>query len=299
MTTAEKTRNCLPRRMILAMAASAIGLAVAPGVAAASAADLIDLKVVDRETGQAARVWRHAGRLFVAGRPGARYSLRVTNNTGGRVLVVMSVDGVNILTGETAGYGQRGYVFRPYESYDVSGWRKSAAEVAAFTFAPLPRSYAALTGRPGDVGVIGIAAFTERVAIPLAVSPAVRSQSRERSAADSASESIVTGSRAAPSAAGAPPALNLPAPSTEAAAAERRSERLGTGHGERERSIVTTVPFERATSYPQLVRRIEYDSTDNLIASGVIPRPRMPSRPPRPFPNSDRDGYVPDPPARR
>ena len=84
------------------------------GDGAQAAADLVDLQVMDRETGQPLRVWRHRGRLFVAGQPGARYSLRVTNNTGGRVLVVMSVDGVNILTGETAGYGQRGYVFGPY-----------------------------------------------------------------------------------------------------------------------------------------------------------------------------------------
>ena len=96
-------------------------------------------------------------------RPGARYSLRVTNHTDGRVLVVMSVDGVNILTGETAGYGQRGYVFAPHESLDLTGWRKSRREVAAFTFAPLPQSYAARTGRPADVGVIGIAVFKEKI----------------------------------------------------------------------------------------------------------------------------------------
>ncbi|HEX7944029.1 MAG TPA: hypothetical protein VF495_05150, partial [Phenylobacterium sp.] len=117
MTTAARTTTALHRRTVLAMAISTLGLA---GAARADVpADLVDLKVVDRETGETARVWRHAGRLFVAGRPGARYSLRVTNNSAGRVLVVMSVDGVNILTGETAGYDQRGYVFRPYESYDV------------------------------------------------------------------------------------------------------------------------------------------------------------------------------------
>jgi hypothetical protein len=251
--------------------------------------------VVDRETGQVARVWRHAGRLFVAGRPGARYSLRVTNNTGGRVLVVMSVDGVNILTGQTAAYSQRGYVFDPYQSYEVSGWRKSETEVAAFTFAPLSRSYAARTGRPGDVGVIGLAAFTERLVPPAVAAAPVVPQS---SAGDDA---VVTGSRVAR----APPALAIPAapsaraaPSAEAAA---RSEKLGTGHGAREWSAVTTVGFERATSYPQLVRRIEYDSYENLVASGVIPRPRpAPPRPPRPFPLSpDGGGYVPDPPAWR
>ena len=74
----------------------------------------------------------------------------------------MSVDGVNVLTGETAAYGQRGYVLDPYETYDVTGWRKSNAEVAAFNFASLSASYAARTGRPGDVGVIGVAVFKEK-----------------------------------------------------------------------------------------------------------------------------------------
>src|SRR5215212_7355497 len=109
MTMPERTMTSLRRRAVLAMAVSAIGFA---GAAKAQvAADLVDLTVVDRETGQSLQVWRRDGRLFVAGQPGARYSLRVTNHTGGRVLVVMSVDGVNILTGEPAGYGQRGYVF--------------------------------------------------------------------------------------------------------------------------------------------------------------------------------------------
>src|SRR5437868_1592504 len=125
------------------MAAAVMAMAMA-GLAGAAQAyvapDPVDLSVVDRESGQVLRIWRHHGRQFVAGRPGARYSLRVTNRTAGRVLVVLSVDGVNILTGETADYGQRGYVFSPYESYDLSGWRKSDTEIAAFTFAPLSQS---------------------------------------------------------------------------------------------------------------------------------------------------------------
>ncbi|MDP3174177.1 MAG: hypothetical protein Q8M88_07065, partial [Phenylobacterium sp.] len=162
MATAEDTRTSLRRRIVLG-AVAAIAMISAPGARATSPA-LVDLQIIDRETGQAARVWPHGGRLFAAGQPGARYSLRVINNPPARVLVVMSVDGVNILTGETAGFGQRGYVFGPYETYDVNGWRKSDTAVAAFTFAPLSRSYAARTGRPNDVGVIGIAAFTERAA---------------------------------------------------------------------------------------------------------------------------------------
>src|SRR5579863_5209149 len=162
-------RMLVQRRTLLASAAAAMGLVFAAGAQAYPYANPVpvDLQVVDRETGQVLRLWRHEGRLFVAGQPGDRYSLRVTNRTDRRVLVVMSVDGVNILSGETAGYDQRGYIFGPRESYDLSGWRKSLSEVADFTFARLPESYAARTGRPQNVGVIGIAVFNEKVEAPV------------------------------------------------------------------------------------------------------------------------------------
>lgn len=291
MTKLDDTKKMLQRRALLA-AMAALGLSGA-ACAQTSHYALVDLEIVDRETGEAAQVWRHGGRLYTTGRPGARYSLRVTNNTGGRVLVVMSVDGVNVLTGQTAGYGQRGYVFGPYEAYDVNGWRKSDSEVAAFKFAPLSRSYAARTGRPDDVGVIGIAAFTERARAPLAVSPEARERYRSESLADSASPQM----RAQPS---APAGASLAAQAAPYAEASRPSERLGTGHGAREWSMVTSVPFERSSPFPRYVQRIEYDSYENLVASGVIPKRRpSPSRP-RPFPSSsDRNGYVPDPPSWR
>jgi hypothetical protein len=280
-------RTALRRRTLLAAAVCAMALTT--GVSAGSVTPtLVDVEVVDRETGDAARVWTWAGRRFVAGQPGARYSLRVSNNTPSRVLAVMSVDGVNILSGETAGFGQRGYVLGPYESYDVSGWRKSDTEIAAFTFAPLRRSYAARTGRPQDVGVIGVAAFAERARPPLVSAPQPRPQVRGRVASESAEDIVVTGRRA--------PA----APAAAAGEAAPRSERLGTGHGAREWAAVRSVRFERATSYPQSVQRLEYDSHDNLVAAGVIPRRRPAPPRPRAFPSSpERNGYVPDPPGGR
>jgi hypothetical protein len=295
VATTERTMTTLRRRTVLAtvLAVAVSGIGVGGAAKADVAGDLVDLTVVDRSRGEPLRTWRHHGRLFVAGQPGARYSLRVANHSGGRVLVVMSVDGVNILTGETAAYGQRGYVFEPYQSYDVSGWRKSDTEVAAFTFAPLPQSYAARTGRPADVGVIGIAAFKERVVAPVAA------------ADNSISEIVVTGQRVAPPAAASPPPARAPSgrasePSDPIVTAERRAEKLGTGHGAREWSVAYTVPFERASASPQLIRRIEYDSYENLVASGVIGRPwDGDRRPPRAFPlTPDGRGYVPDPPGR-
>lgn len=278
----------LGRRAILVGAMAAIGLAVS-AQAQAQGRQLVDLQVIDRETGETARVWRRDGRLYVAGRPGARYGLRITNNSSGRVLVVMSVDGVNVLTGQTAGYNQKGYILRPYVSADVNGWRKSDTQVAAFTFAPLSKSYAARTGRPGDVGVIGIAVFRERSREPIVVGPAMPEY--RAGDADYPEEAQARVQSAPPPvvAPAAPSARRAPAPE-----AAQSAERLGTGHGAREWSAVSTVAFERATSYPQFTSQIEYDSFDNLVARGVIPRGRRAPSPPRPFPTEP--GYVPDPP---
>ncbi len=305
----------LRRRTVLATAIAAICL----GGAGCAHADPVDLTVVDRATGQPLRVWRHDGRLFVAGRPGGRYSLRVSNHTDGRVLVVMSVDGINILSGETANYDQRGYVFGPHESYDVSGWRKSDTEVAAFNFARLAQSYAARTGRPADVGVIGMVVFNERVAAPVEMAPepdpdSAYDSERESSRADDAVAGrssmappvVVPSPQSVPAIPPPPPPAALMAPSARAEGpaqpsatvmAQRQDEKLGTAHGAREWSAITIVPFERATAYPQFVRQIEYDTYDNLVAIGVIPPSWSPGHRPQPFPlNSDGAGYVPDPP---
>jgi hypothetical protein len=73
-------------------------------------------------------------------------------------------------------------------------------------------------------------------------------------------------------------------------------ERLGTGHGAREYSHVTHVDFQRATSAPEQLVRIRYDSVERLVAAGVIPRRSPPPTGPRPFPGDPAPGYVPDPP---
>src|SRR5689334_17408407 len=86
---------------------------------------LADVSVVDRASGRLLPLHPHDGELWVEGRPGARYAIRVRNAQGLRLLAVTSVDGVNVVTGETAALDQRGYVFEPWSSYDIAGWRKS------------------------------------------------------------------------------------------------------------------------------------------------------------------------------
>ena len=79
------------------------------------------------------------GRHWVVGTPGHEYSIRYCNTTPGRVLAVMSVDGVNVVSGDTAAPSQSGYVLSAYECADIQGWRKSLARTAAFYFTELPR----------------------------------------------------------------------------------------------------------------------------------------------------------------
>ena len=131
---------------------------------------LTDINVIDRDSGATLPVYRHRGDYWVAGRPGGRYAVSVRNASGERVLGVISVDGVNVVSGETASWEQTGYVLSPWQSFDISGWRKSDAEVAAFHFAASQASYAARTGRPDHVGVIGVAVFREKLPPPPPVS---------------------------------------------------------------------------------------------------------------------------------
>jgi hypothetical protein len=261
--------------------------------APARAGNLLDLAVVDRDTGTTLPAYADRGRFYVAGTPGHRYSVRLTNRSGGRVLAVLSVDGVNAVSGQTASPDQTGYVLDAWESTEISGWRKNLDEVAQFNFTALPNSYAARTGRPANVGVIGVAVFTERTPVwhqreeianqsaPQAPASAPMDRDSETQRADSAA---VGAARSMP----APPAAQA-----KAQAFARRDERLGTGHGAREVAHVDTTTFERASQRPVETVAIWYDSYANLIAQGVIERP-IARREPRPFPGV----FVPDPPPR-
>ncbi|MGH8453401.1 MAG: hypothetical protein ACRES4_01915 [Nevskiales bacterium] len=239
---------------------------------------LTDVRIYDRKTNNLLPVYEYEGRYFVAGEPGHEYSLRLSSRSGGRLLAVTSVDGVNVISGETAAPDQTGYVLDPWSGTDIAGWRKSMERIAAFYFTRLKNSYAARTGRPNDVGVIGVALFRERMPEPPPV-PCCWPFRSDRSESESRDQA---------SGAASPEAARESAP----AQAQRKSERLGTGHGRSEQSVVSYTDFERASSTPDEVIAIYYDSHRNLLAQGVIPQPRYASTGrPSPFPGS----FVPDP----
>lgn len=237
---------------------------------------LIDLSVYDRTDGKRLAVYWHEGRAYVVGKPGNEYTVSLRNRLRDDVLAVVSVDGVNVISGETANPNQTGYVFSSYEGYNILGWRKSLSETAAFYFTALPDSYAARTGRPDNVGVIGVAVYRRKPA-PQPIAPFPQSAPAPYSRGDGAAAMEREAAAAA-------------ADSSRLAAAKQQAERLGTGHGRRETSVVQNVAFERATPSPAETITLYYDSYSNLLARGIIREPVPVAPLPRPFP-----GFVSDP----
>src|SRR4026207_933667 len=96
---------------------AALALCAAAGSAGAIG-NLADITIYDRAEGRTLPVYRHEGRYYVVGRPGNEYRAGVRNRTGAGVLTVVSVDGVNAVSGETASWDQTGYVLGANQSYD-------------------------------------------------------------------------------------------------------------------------------------------------------------------------------------
>ena len=101
------------------------------------------------------------GKRIVIGENGNHYEVRLENRTKKRLEVVLSVDGLNVLTGKAANPSQHGFVLEPRQTYDVDGFRKDSMNVRSFVFGSVARSQANAKGGASNVGVIGLAVFEE------------------------------------------------------------------------------------------------------------------------------------------
>lgn len=249
---------------------------------AAARGQLLSVEVVGHQRHQQRLpMFQHQGRWYVGGEHGQPYGLLLRNHSAGRLLVVVSVDGVNVLNGEPAAADQSGYIIAPYGGVSIDGWRKSRESVAEFVFTAPEDSYAERTGQGGNTGILGFAVFEE--AVP---PPEVEVFRRRESA------------KAMPPAPGSRDrSLENESMSAQAPAAIERSD-LGTGHGERLHSPVREVRFQRATRRPAETLRIQYASLAQLERRRIALRAPWQVPPerdgPDPFPGEGR--FVPDPP---
>jgi hypothetical protein len=105
------------------------------------------------------------GRTLIEGEDGQRYKIVVRNATTARFEIVASVDGLDVVDGKPADPNRRGYIVDPHDTLVIDGFRTSDANVAAFRFGRVSDSYAAQTSGDRNVGVVGLAIFSERGAV--------------------------------------------------------------------------------------------------------------------------------------
>ena len=125
------------KRLPALLLSSCLLLPSAPAVAAS----LVRIDIVDREQGRWLPEYRARGEAWIAGTPGHRYAVRLTNTSGERVLAVLSIDSVNALPARPRP-SQPGYVLEPGERRN-RGLAQSWQDVAAFVFTSPDRSYTA------------------------------------------------------------------------------------------------------------------------------------------------------------
>jgi len=276
---------------------------------------------LESPSGGTIQTFWHDGSLYVSGQNGARYNLRLQNNTGERVEAVVTVDGRDVVSGQLGNYkSQRGYVMDPYGSVVIEGFRQSLDQVAAFRFTDIGNSYSARRGSPQHVGVIGVAVFKEYQprrrpspppAVPIATRPYYEPHGGDAGGYDYKRESSAPASKSAeaPSSSSSPPhggAYDRDDAVYEEAAPRMRSNRLGTEYGESTYSSVREVSFTRKHKRrPDSLLTVYYDSLDGLRARGVPVDPVYHHPPPlypaQPFPNDGErhNQYAPPPPGPR
>ena len=77
------------------------------------------------------------------------------------------------MDGKAASFSKRGYIVNPGITLEIDGFRTSNSTVAAFKFSSVSNSYANLRhGDTRNVGVLGIAVFTQKGVSPWTWMPA-------------------------------------------------------------------------------------------------------------------------------
>lgn len=105
----------------------------------------------------------HNGKYFVEGRAGSNFELEVINKNPHKIEAILSVDGLSITDGKSAGQHSVGYLVEANSSIKIPGWKISDEKVASFEFTGKENSYSTgQTGSSVNNGVIGLMAFKDK-----------------------------------------------------------------------------------------------------------------------------------------
>lgn len=226
-------------------------------------------------------------RAYVQAEHNARYGLRIRNLTGGRVGLVIAVDGRNIISGKKSYLRntEKMYVLEPYGVAAYRGWRTGRDEVHRFYFTEPSDSYAQAWGDQSAMGVIAVAVFAEKQR-PMPYSDYGTSEYGARRYSNYSNQ-------AAP--APAAPSSRRYKGRSKSQAADSVESAAGTGYGEGEHSSSVRVEF-RPEPYVLEQHFYKYEWRETLCRKQIIScSPASPRQPHNRFwPHND--GYAPPPP---
>lgn len=129
--------------------------------------------------------WSNHGtnKRYVSGKNDQSYSIVIKNRSKSALEIVASVDGLDVQDGKPASFSKRGYIVPAGETVEIEGFRTSESKVAAFKFSTVTNSYANMRhGETTNVGVIGIAVFTQKDVDPWTWMPEEVSKRKNASA---------------------------------------------------------------------------------------------------------------------
>ncbi len=114
--------------------------------------------------GRPVREFEHEKKTYVESRENTEYSLRIKNGTAGRALAVISIDGINAISGQpvTNSPDEMGYVLNAYETQTIKGYRADENTAASFKFVKRGDSYATEKAEGQGNGVIAIRVYREK-----------------------------------------------------------------------------------------------------------------------------------------
>ena len=262
------------------LAAAAIGVA-APAFAyspygASGAGSLVSVSLeVDGRPAPLYAAPDGSGRYYLEAWRGARYAVRLVNRTGERLGVLLTVDGLNAISGDRSAAPSRPpgrmYVLYPWDDTLVQGWRTSLDEVRQFTFVDEEHSYATRSGKANArLGWIEVEVYRERrpIARPWPYWPYRPDDARPYGAEprEEGREPDAKTKDEGASAARDGIAERAPAPPASAAPSYP-----GTGWGPRAEDPVRVVSFDAEPAPAERVT-LRYEYASALRALGILPR---------------------------
>lgn len=125
-----------------------------------------DMHVEIKVNGKPVRQYNQDGNTYIEARAGTEYSIKINNNSWERKMAVITVDGVNVISGQPQGSDiGEGYIINARNSIDIKGFRKDSSSVGAFKFCKKGVSYCNEKGLNGNNGVIGVRIYAEKLPV--------------------------------------------------------------------------------------------------------------------------------------